>query len=69
MRKLKGRVGDELVVHRAYERSRHEGQFAAAAYEIVLPKLNRELAAGVEQAGERIRPPESNPDNRVRRPA
>jgi len=69
MRKLKGRVGDELVVHRTYARSRHEGRFAAAAYEIVLPKLSRELAADVVQEGERIRPPRPNPDNRTRRPA
>lgn len=67
MRKLKGRVGDELVVHRSYERSRHERQFAAAAYEIVLPRLNRELAAELEQVGERIRSPGWNPDNRERR--
>ena len=69
MRKLKGRVGDELVVRRTFARSRHEGHFVAAAYEIVLPKLNREFAAELAQAGERIRSPGLNPDNRQRRPA
>ena len=69
MRKLKGRVGDELVVHRTYARSRHEGQFAAAAYEIILPRLSRELVAELAQAGERIRSPGANLDNRERRPA
>ncbi len=69
MKELKGRVGDGLVVQRTYTRSRHEEQFSAAAYEIVLPRLNRELFADLTQAGERIRPPGSNPDNRARRPA
>jgi hypothetical protein len=69
MKELKGRVGDELVVHRTYTGSRHEKQLSAAAYEIVLPRLNRELFANTAQAGERNRPPRSNPDNRARRPA
>lgn len=69
MKELKGRVGDELVVHRTYTRSRHEEQFSAAAYEIVLPRLNRELFTELAQAGERIRPSGPNPDNRARRPA
>ena len=69
MKELKGRVGDELVVQRAYTRSRHEEQFSAAAYEIVLPRLNRELFTDLRQSGERIRPPGVNPDNRARRPA
>ena len=69
MKELKERVGDELVVQRAYTWSRHEEQFSAAAYEIVLPKLNRELLANLAQAGERVRPPGPNPDNQARRPA
>ncbi len=69
MKEIKGRVGDVLVVHRTYTRSRHEEQFSAAAYEIVLPKLNRELFANLAQAGERVRPPGPNPDDRARRPA
>jgi hypothetical protein len=69
MRKLKERAGDELVVHRTYARSRHEGHFAAAAYEIVLPKLNREFGADLAQVGVRIRPARLNPGNRARRPA
>ncbi len=69
MKELKERVGDELVVHRAYTRSRHEGQFVAAAYEIVLPRLNRELFANLVQAGEMVRPSGPNPDNQARRPA
>jgi hypothetical protein len=67
MRKLKGRVGDELVVHRTYARSRHEGLYAAAAYEIVLPKLSREFVADLAQTGERIQPPGANPGNQARR--
>ena len=69
MKELNERVGDELVVQRTYVRSRHEEQFTATAYEIVLPKLNRELFADLAQVGERIRPPGPNPDNRARRPA
>ena len=69
MKELKGRVGDELVVHRTYTMSRHEEQFSAAAYEIVLPRLNRELYMDLTQAGERIRLPGANPDNRARSPA
>ncbi len=69
MKELKGQVGDGLVVHRTYTRSRHEEQFSAAAYEIVLPRLNRELFANMSQTGERIRAPGTNPDNRARRPA
>jgi hypothetical protein len=69
MKELKERVGDELVVQRAYTRSRHEEQFSAAAYEIVLPRLNRELFTDLRQAGERIRAPGANPDTRARRPA
>ena len=69
MKELKGRSGGELVVHRSYTRSRHERQFSAAAYEIVLPRLNRELFTELAQSGERIRPPGPNPDNQARRPA
>ena len=69
MKELKERVGDELVVQRAYTWSRHEEQFSAAAYEIVLPRLNRELFTELAQSGERIRPPGPNPDNQARRPA
>ncbi len=69
MKELKGRVGDELVVHRTYTRSRHEEQFSAAAYEIVVSRLKTELFADLGQAGERIRPPGPNPDNRARKPA
>ena len=69
MKEIKERVGDVFVVHRAYTRSRHEEQFSAAAYEIVLPRLYRELFANLAQAGERIRPLRPNPDNRARRPA
>ncbi len=67
MKALKERVGDGLVVHRTYTRSRHEEHFSAAAYEIVLPRLNRELFADLTQAGERIRPPGPNLGNRARR--
>ncbi len=69
MKELKGRVGDEFVVHGTYTRSRHEEQFSAAAYEIVLQRLNRELFTGLTQAGERIRALGPNPDNRARRSA
>ncbi len=69
MKELRGRGEGELIVHRTYARSRHEGQFVAAAYEIVVSRLKRELFADLAQAGKRIRPPGPNPDNRARRPA
>jgi hypothetical protein len=69
MKELRRCGEGELIVHRTYTRSRHERQFAAAAYEIVVARLKRELFAELAQAGERIRAPGPNPDNRARRPA
>lgn len=47
-----GRAEDGLVVHRRYERSRHEEQFAAAAYDIVLPQVTRAFAMDFAQEKE-----------------
>lgn len=69
MKELKEQVGDELVVHRSYGRSRHGGYFVAAAYEIVLPEVNRELDADLAQAEAGIHRTGLNPDHWARRPA
>jgi len=69
MRQQRGRNGEELVVQRIYARSRHERRFAAAAYEIVVPKVSMELFANLARAEEKSRPSRSNADDRTRRPA
>ena len=44
MRKVRGRGGEgSLVVRRGFVRSRHESQFAVAAYGLVVPTIEREL--------------------------
>jgi hypothetical protein len=69
MRRSRGRAEDGLVVHRRYERSRHEEQFAAAAYEIVLPQITRALAVDFAQAREGTQRLCLAVDSRARRPA
>ena len=52
MRRSERGVENILVVHRTYEKSRHEEQFAAAPYEIVLPQVRRAFGVNLAQARE-----------------
>lgn len=69
MRRSGRRVENIFVVHRTYEQSRHEEQFAAAAYEIVLPQVRRAFGVNLAQAREVTKRWGLVVDCRTRRPA
>jgi hypothetical protein len=54
MTRPRGRGGGELCIHRIHERSRYERQFAASAYEIVVPRLSVELLRSSAAIGGRL---------------
>ena len=47
MSKGRDRGGGRLVMQRCFVQSRYAGEFAAAAYEIIVPEMRRELARSV----------------------
>lgn len=50
MSKVRDRGGGPLVIHRCFVQSRYEVEFAATAYEIIVPTARCELANGMGRA-------------------